>query len=69
MLILVIIGYSFIAAFDLIPLYKKKYWRDFWVCMSLWTFGFLLALLLCANVKIPSPEKPVREFITSIFGK
>lgn len=69
MVALAMIGYSFLAIYDLIPLYKQKLWRDFWVSAVLGTFSFTIAILLCLNVKIPSPEKPIREFITSIFGK
>nr|WP_255575531.1 hypothetical protein [Caproiciproducens faecalis] len=64
-----IIGYFFLAVYDLIPLYKQKLWRDFWVTAILGTFSFTIAILLCLNVKIPSPEQPIRELITSIFGK
>jgi hypothetical protein len=28
-----------------------------------------MIILISLDVKIPSPEKPIREFITSIFGK
>jgi len=69
MFILVIIGYTFLAIYELIPLYKQKLRNDFWVNTTLGIFSFMIAMLLCLNVEIPSPEKPIRELITSIFGK
>lgn len=69
MLLLVLLGYVLLAAYDFVPLYKQKLWADFWVNIILGFFSFTVAVLLCFKVKIPSPEGPIREFITSIFGK
>jgi hypothetical protein len=69
MFILVIIAYALLALFEFIPLYKQKLWRDFWVNAALSLFSFVVVLLLSFDVKIPSPAGPIREFITSIFGK
>ena len=69
MLVLVVIGYSFLAIYEFIPLYKQKLWQEFWINAVLGIFSFTIAILLCLNVEIPSPEKPIRELITSIFGK
>jgi uncharacterized membrane protein len=69
MFVLVIIGYSFLAIYEFIPLYKQKFWNDFWVNAILAIFSLTFAMLLSFSVDIPSPEKPIREFITSIFGK
>jgi hypothetical protein len=69
MFILVIIGYSFLAIYEFIPLYKQKFWNDFWVNAILAVLSLTFAMLLSFNLELPSPEKPIREFITSIFGK
>jgi hypothetical protein len=69
MFVLAIIGYSFLAIYEFIPLYKQKLWHDFWINAVLWIFSFTIAILLCLNVKIPSPEEPIRKLIISIFGK
>jgi len=68
-LVLAIGGYACLAIYEYIPLYKQKLWFDFWTNIALGSFSFTFAILLCLDVKIPSPEKPIREFITSIFGK
>jgi hypothetical protein len=69
MFILVIIGYTFLAVYEFMPLYKQKNWRDFWANSVLGIFSFSIAILLCLDVKIPSPEKPIRDLIVSIIGK
>ena len=69
MITLAVLGYLLLIFFDIRPLYKKEQWRDFWVNIALTTFSFVITVLICFNVKIPSPERPIREFIVSIFGK
>jgi uncharacterized membrane protein len=69
MFILVIIAYSFLVIFEVKPLFKQKLWQDFWVNVVLGSFSFTIAILLCFDIKIPSPSNPIQEFITSIFGK
>jgi hypothetical protein len=69
LLVLAIIGYALLAIYEFIPLYKQKLWPDFWANTLLGLFSFTIAILLCLDIKIPSPEKPIRDLITSIFGK
>jgi len=69
MFILVIIGYTFWAFYEFIPLYKQKLWHDFWTNAVLGIISFMIAILLSLNVDLPSPEKPIRELIISILGK
>lgn len=69
MFVLVIIGYSFLSIYEFVPLFKQKLWKDFWTNAILGVFSFTIAMLLSFNIKIPSPEQPIRELITSIFGK
>jgi hypothetical protein len=69
MVALVVMGYSILAFFEFRPLLKQKLWRDFWMDAILGVLSFTIAILLCLDVKIPSPEKPIRELITSVFGK
>jgi hypothetical protein len=69
MLILVIMLYSLLAIFEFRILYKQKRWNDFWTNAVLGIFSLTVAILLCLNVKIPSPVKPIQNLVTSIFGK
>lgn len=69
MFILAITGYALLIIYEYIPLFKQKFWRELWVNGVLGIFSFTIAMLLSLNVKIPSPVTPIKEFITSIFGK
>jgi hypothetical protein len=69
MIILVIIVYVLLAGYEFIPLYRQKLWSDFWANAVIGVFSFTIAILLSLDVKVPSPVKPIREFIISIFGK
>lgn len=69
MIVLVVIIYALLAVYESIPLYKQKLWKELWINAALMGASFTVAVLLSLNVKIPSPERPIREFITSIFGK
>jgi hypothetical protein len=67
--LLVIAAYAIWSVYELLPLYKQKSWNDLWINVFFGVFSLTIALLLCFNVKIPSPEQPIREFIKSILGK
>jgi putative effector of murein hydrolase len=69
MFILVILIYLSLAVYELLPLYKQKFQRDFWASAVMLLFSFIVTFLLCFNIKMPSPETPIKEFITSILGK
>lgn len=69
MLILVLIAYSLLAYFEFRLLYKKKQWNDFWTNTVLGILSLTVAILLCLDVKLPSPAKPIQSLVTSIFGK
>ncbi len=69
MIALAVLGYLLLIFFDIRPLYQKAQWHDFWVNIALTTFSFVVTVLICLHVKIPSPERPIRELIISIFGK
>jgi hypothetical protein len=69
MFVLAIIAYTLLVFYEFIPLYKQKLWHDFWANTVLGIFSFTITILLCLDVKIPSPVRPIQELITSIFGK
>lgn len=69
MFLLVIAAYTVCFMLEFIPLYKKKLRRDLWANAVLLIISFTVALLLSLNVKIPSPTKPITEFIEFIIGK
>jgi len=69
MVILVIICYISLAIYEFVPLYNKKQWKDFWVNIAFWSASFTIGILLALNVKMPSPVSPIKEVITSLFGR
>ncbi|NLM13010.1 hypothetical protein [Defluviitalea saccharophila] len=69
MFILVIITYIPLLILELMTLYKKKYWQDFWVNLFLGSVSFIIALLISLHVKVPSPAEPIKNIILSMFGE
>lgn len=69
MILLVILIYSMLGIYEFVPLYKQRLWSDFSVNAVLAVLSFIVAVLLCFNVRIPSPEEPIRKMIIFIFGK
>ncbi len=69
-MIAIVIGfYALLIIYDFLPLYQQKQRKVIGVYSVLALLSFSVAVLLCFEVKIPSPETPIRHFITSIFGK
>lgn len=69
MFLLPIVGYTLLVFIEFIPLYKKRPRREFWVTTGFGVLSLAIAILLSFGIKIPSPEKPIRELITMLFGK
>lgn len=69
MLVLVIIIYAILALYEFLPLYKEKEVKELAVNGVLFIFSFAIATLIFLGVSIPSPADPIKEVITSIFGK
>lgn len=58
---------SFII-FDLIPIFRQKKWKVFWVYTILISFSYIIHFLFTVGVKIPSPAVPLKRFVSYIFG-
>jgi len=67
--LLVVLGYLILVVLEFIPLYHQKQWRDFWTNAALGAISFTIVICISVGIKLPSPEAPIREFITSIFGR
>jgi len=68
MLILWGIIYLIFIFVDLIPLFKKKNWKPFWIYTVILAFAFALTVAFSFNVKIPSPSYPIEVFIKYLVG-
>lgn len=69
MFIIIILIYAILASYEMIPLYKQKLSKDFWVNTVLTSTSLLIAILMSLNVKIPSPAKPIEKIISFFIGK
>lgn len=65
--IVILAAYALLGAYELIPLYKEKQWRDFWVTAGLGGMSLAMAVLINLHVQLPSPAQPIREFVTALF--
>lgn len=66
---------AIISLFEIPPLVKKKWWREIIVYFILLSVGMTLAILISANVTIPTPidlltkiYSPVTNFFESILS-
>lgn len=69
MIAIVAVFYTIVFLYDFLPLYHEKKKKEIGVYAVLALLSLSVAVLLSFGVRIPSPEKPIREFITSLFGK
>lgn len=69
MFILVILAYVFIGLIELLPLYRKKHKKDFWVAAGITIVSLVIAVCLSLGVDIPSPATPIKNAINAISGK
>ncbi|MDP4087208.1 MAG: hypothetical protein Q8934_21840 [Bacillota bacterium] len=69
MIVLIIIGYSLLALFELIPFYHQKHWREFWVNAGFGFCSFTIAVLLSFDVNIPSPSEPIKNMVMFVIRK
>lgn len=67
---IVVIGvFMILALYEFIPLIKQKLYKEVMVNGVIFIFAFVTFLLISVDVDIPSPSTPIRNFVTSIFGK
>lgn len=67
-----IIIFSFVMSLyifgDLVPIYRKKQWKVFWIYTIIMFLDFILIVLTALEIPLPSPSFPVKKIILSIFG-
>lgn len=69
MCILISVTYCLLAIYEFIPLYKNKQNSDFIINSILFIVSFIIAILLCLGVKLPSPAPYIQKIIISLIGK
>lgn len=60
--------FIFFIVFDLIPIYREKKWKVFWVYTILLAFSYVIHILFTIGVKIPSPAIPIKKLVSFVFG-
>ena len=67
--VVVILLLSVIFVFiDLVPLYRERQWKAFWIYTVLLLLSCLLTVLIDLNIEMPSPAKPLKKLISAIWG-
>jgi len=69
-MIIVVIGiYLTIGIIEMLPLYKGKKLKEFIFYCLLWSYAFVISILLMLDVDIPSPMIPIEKVVLKILGK
>lgn len=61
-----------VAAFtfnDLVPIYRNKQWKVFWIYAAMMALLVFVSALIRLHIDIPSPATPLKKLITIIFGQ
>ena len=66
MIILVILGFGLIAAFEAPLLIRRQYWRELAVFSFLILVGLLLTILLTLGVELPYIDVELTKLITGL---
>ncbi len=65
--IFLLISFYYIIS-DLIPMYRKKQWKVFWIYTVIITLDLIMISLTAMGIPLPSPSLPVKKIIFSIFN-
>ncbi len=68
MLIVITITCAFFIVTDLTAIYQNRQWKLFWVYSAMTVSVCALAILIAADIKVPSPAVPLKNIVTAIFG-
>lgn len=67
-LIITLCIYIVFLFIDLVPLMKKRKWKEFGLFAVIFCASLVISILLIQGVKIPSPAKPLEKLVMAIFG-
>lgn len=60
--------YIILVFFELIPIYRGKDKKLFWVYTMILILTYLIHMLIIIGIKVPSPADPIKYFIITILG-
>lgn len=59
---------SLYILWELMPIYKQKQWKVFWIYTIILLLDFILVILTALDAPLPNPSFPVKKIVLSIFG-
>ncbi|WP_178024252.1 hypothetical protein [uncultured Paenibacillus sp.] len=68
MILFTVFAYIVVVLLDQVQTYKNGHKKDFYVSCAMCLLSFTVALLLASDVKLPSPSRPIEEWVSLLFG-
>lgn len=68
MILLTVLGYGLVILIDQVQVYKDGDKRDFYVSCALCLLSFTVAILLASGLDLPSPVRPIAQWISQLIG-
>lgn len=69
MILLTVMAYVLVILLDQVQVYKNGYKKDFYVSCVMCFLSFMIALLLASGLNLPSPSKPIEQWVGRLFGQ
>jgi hypothetical protein len=66
MLLLLVLTFLAMAAWEAPGLFRKKLWRELSVFSVLWLLGFALSFLLTVGVQLPNPTDGIKYLVNQV---
>jgi hypothetical protein len=57
----------FFILIDLVPIYKEKRWKIFWIYIVFLTISCTMQILSIFNINVPSPAGPLKKMVKYIW--
>lgn len=67
MIIICTAVYIFLIVFELIPIYRNKEWKLFWIYSIILFITYTVTIAYSLGVSVPSPAGPIKNLVTAIF--
>lgn len=70
MVIIVLAAYAVIIYFDMIPIYKNKEKKKFYIYLAFMSFSLILSILLCFGVEFKNhPAAIIKRIVFKFAGE
>lgn len=58
---------AFLIVTDLVPIYKERHRKVFWIYTVLITISCVINVLFVLGIKVPSPAVPLQKLVKLIY--